>query len=137
MPITEFDTPGSGFYPPVSSVKIVLSLDSNLKMIREGECDEEEFIIFNNILNKRVDQNKNENKSDKIIKKFDEKTVATSGDDNDDNDDDDIFGDSGLSKDSFVLYTICDSKSTLEVEPRRGIFDGFQESEVQDPDSFM
>ena len=119
-------------------------------MIREGECDEEEFTIFNNILNKRVDQNKNENKSDKISKTLDEKTVAMSGNDddnnanndnddndNDDDDDDDRFGDGGLSRDAFVLYTICDSKSTLEVEPRRGIFDGFQESEVQDPDSFM
>ena len=108
-------------------------------MIKEGECDEKEFVILNNLLNKRVDQNKNENKSDKKGGNFNEKIVAMSGynDTDDDDDDDDVLRDGGLSRETFVLYTICDSKSTLEVEPRRGIFDGFQKSEVQDPDSFM
>jgi hypothetical protein len=29
------------------------------------------------------------------------------------------------SADSYVLFTVCDSQSTLEVQPRRGLFDSF------------
>jgi hypothetical protein len=29
------------------------------------------------------------------------------------------------STDSYVLFTVCDSQSSMEVQPRRGIFDSF------------
>ena len=48
----EFDTPGQGFYPPVSSLKIVLTLDRDLKVLDESECDEEEAQRLNERLHK-------------------------------------------------------------------------------------
>ena len=39
--------------------------------------------------------------------------------------------------DSYLLFSLADAHSPLEIRPKRGLFEGFQESEVQDPDSYM
>lgn len=36
--------------------------------------------------------------------------------------------------DTYVLYTVCDSRSSMEVKPRRGLFDDFLPSEIEQQD---
>ena len=142
----ELDAPELEFYPPLSSIKIILSLDKDLKMINEGECDKSDCHKIFNLMEKIIDQNKNENinengngtENNLLIEttKKDDDNNNNNTNDNDDHDDN-VYNTDIVSTDTYVFFTICDSESTLEIQPKKGIFDGFQELEVQDPDSFM
>ena len=97
-------------------------------------------------MEKIIDQNKNENinengngtENNLLIEttKKDDDNNNNNTNDNDDHDDN-VYNTDIVSTDTYVFFTICDSESTLEIQPKKGIFDGFQELEVQDPDSFM
>ena len=140
--ISEFDTPGLGFFPSVSSLKIILSLDPGLKFLKEGECDSFECEILNK-LNKKSNGgdsgSESDSGSDGISNHEPNELLEVEGSDLFEKDvDDEIFEKINReSTETYVLFTVSDVKSDLPVEPRRGLFDSIQESEVQDPGSFM
>lgn len=121
-------------------MKLVLSLDKGLKMIEESECSEEDSELIQGLTNKSeqsagvgvgggiVADVSRSPSSSSSMGATDEESVTSKGMGymegmGEGEWDMDSMG--RASTDSYVLFTVCDSQSTMEVQPRRGIFDSF------------
>ena len=124
-------------------MKLVLSLDKGLKMIEESECSEEDSELIQGLTNKSeqsagvgvgggivadVSRSPSSSSSSSSMGATDEESVTSKGMGymegmGEGEWDMDSMG--RASTDSYVLFTVCDSQSTMEVQPRRGIFDSF------------
>lgn len=123
-------------------MKLVLSLDKGLKMIEESECSEEDSELIQGLTNKSeqsagvgvvvggvvADVSRSPSSSSSSMGATDEESVTSKGMGymegmGEGEWDMDSMG--RASTDSYVLFTVCDSQSTMEVQPRRGIFDSF------------
>ena len=120
----------------------MLSLDKGLKMIEESECSEEDSELIQGLTNKSeqsagvgvvvggvvADVSRSPSSSSSSMGATDEESVTSKGMGymegmGEGEWDMDSMG--RASTDSYVLFTVCDSQSTMEVQPRRGIFDSF------------
>ena len=119
----------------------MLSLDKGLKMIEESECSEEDSELIQGLTNKSeqsagvgvvvggvVADVSRSPSSSSSMGATDEESVTSKGMGymegmGEGEWDMDSMG--RASTDSYVLFTVCDSQSTMEVQPRRGIFDSF------------
>ena len=157
----EFDSPGPGYFPPASSVKIILSLDKGLRMIEEGECSDADMDLVRSVTvrargvsaatdfidNKAtvstssVDKSRissdGEMGSDLEEDSGSMKTVlssqlAISTEEEEEGDDSWDMDDMYMgTTDEYVLYTVCDIRSTMESKPRKGLFDAFLSNDIE------
>jgi hypothetical protein len=137
---SEFDTPGDEFYPPLSSVKMILSLDSSVKLIEEDEGNEEQCVLLNTLHTTTTTSTttaalSSNNVSDTEEGEVEEgeyalraRAIATAQGDWDM--DMDVMA--RASTDTYVLFTVCDVASPIEVKCPKGIFDSFMPSDQDD-----
>jgi hypothetical protein len=115
-------------------VKLVLSLDRGLKMIEERDCSEEDSELIQHLTNKSSGGSSSSSSSSSSTGTTDEESLPSRGMDymkstgegeEQEEGEWDMDSMGRASTDSYVLFTVCDSQSTMEVQPRRGIFDSF------------
>lgn len=142
---SEFDTPGNEFYPPLSSVKMILSLDRSVKFIEEDEGNEKQCALLNTLHTTTsptatttataLFPNDVSDVSDTEEGGVEEgeyalraRAIATAQGDWDM--DMDVMV--RASTDTYVLFTVCDVTSPMEVKGPKGIFDSFMPSSHDD-----
>ena len=118
-------------------MKLVLSLDRGLKMIEERECSEEDCELIQSLSKGSgsalpagggagvalAEGKRTPNSSSGM-----DEASLTRGQEEEEEEEEgewDMDSMSRASTDTYVLFTVCDSQSTMEVQPRRGIFDSF------------
>lgn len=135
---SEFDTPGNEFFPPLSSVKMILSLDRAVRLVEEEEGNEQQCVLLNAVHTHTAaatDRSDDVTKEDSVVGDTEAgeyalralAIAAAQGDWDMDNME-------RARTDTYVLFTVCDVKSLIEAKPPKGIFDSFMPDSEDDVD---
>ena len=177
----ELNSPGPGYFPAASSVKIILSLDKGLRMVEEGECSDADMHLVQSVTDRAkaviAVASSSDDKTVPALSSVDRSRISSSSERGSDVSVGNPEGDSNASgsmktllsnqsalstgaissseeeieekqeedkegswdidemyvgsTDSYVLYTVCDIRSTIESKPRKGLFDAFLSNEIE------
>mmetsp|Transcript_18598 Transcript_18598/g.17921 ORF Transcript_18598/g.17921 Transcript_18598/m.17921 type:complete len:522 (-) Transcript_18598:16-1581(-) len=99
----EYDSSGSEYYPSLSSVKLILSLD--FKLIQEGEYIDGDEELFRSYASKK--------------KRSESATMLSEGD----TEDAQSISNKNMHLDRYVFFRICDKSSLIAVQEKKSIYD--------------